>query len=194
MGSKCAVLNLGQSGRSIFFSLSLSVVQCCSGIKPTHDSASLFTAGGQRFFHLSVSHICLSESRVVSAICRCHFVHAVATTSLLLTYFLVTSCSVRVHKVPIAYTVHQIAQHCMSLWTHRLPVPLFFFTQMHSFIFSLAHRSLFTVCFAFEQGVRLSIGREEGTHVLVSLQRGLLDVVLCPSYIWLNQARQESED
>lgn len=134
MGSKCAHLNLGQSGRStspLYFYP--SVVQCYSDVDKTlftHASASLFTAEGWRFFHLSVSHICLSQSGV-SLVCRCHPV----SISAFLASFPLASC------VPVQLPIQYIRLRGIACLCG-----LFFLTHIHTSTFSLTHTKFTQVC------------------------------------------------
>lgn len=68
MGSKCAVQNLGQCGGSTSPLLSLSVVQCFSGVDKTlFTHHTLLPPQGLRFLHLSVSHMSVSKQSCFSS-------------------------------------------------------------------------------------------------------------------------------
>lgn len=87
------VLKLGQSGSGPFFSVLLCVVQCFSGVKFSHGSASLPAAEARQFFpspclsHLSRAELSLQFEDVTES-----------TSSplplLFFTYLPVTSCAV----------------------------------------------------------------------------------------------------
>lgn len=161
MGRKCSVLNLGQYGKEHFVSS-----RCGPAF---HVQTNTWRCIAPHCWWLAI-YPPLGLSPPVQ------FVDVISSASLRLPLFLFTLLSLlvpfRVDKIHVAHTVHKIAWHCMPLWTFSLFPP-----HTHAFLYTLSHTekfpSLFTVCFAFEQGVRLSNGREEGTHVLVSLQQGL---------------------
>lgn len=101
MGSKCAVQNLGQSGRSTFFSFSvwssvtLMSIKLCSHMT-VHLSSPL------KVSDFSVSHVRLSQSRVVSPVCGCRLASASISSYFLLPFF----PRLPLLAFTVAYTVH----------------------------------------------------------------------------------------
>lgn len=197
MGSKCAVQNLGQGGGSTSPLLSLSVVQCfflvliklCSHMT-VYLSSLLKVCDFSTSLSLTsvLKQTCLSGLRMSS---RLHFCLHPSLSFLLIrphsSHFF--DC---LSAFTVAYTLRQIAQYCMSVWPQS---PSYSFSHTYAYILSLTHTqkfiSLFTVYFAFEQGVRLCKGREE-TFLCPSFFA--VGTIRCCTVLCLSPARQESKD
>lgn len=163
----CQVLNVGQSGSGPFFSVLFCVVQCFSGVKFSHDSASLPAAPSPCLSHLSQAELSLQFEDVTESTLS-------PLPLLFFTYLPVTSCAVSSEQsTRCLYT----SLDCTSLRVSvDSPCPSLLSTpRIHAFPYILPHAqkfiSLFTGCFvflvffAFKQGARLSNRREAGNPV-----------------------------
>lgn len=168
MGTKCARPESRTVWKWPFFSVLLCVVQCFSGVKFSHDSASLSAAEARQFFpspclsHLSQAELSVQFEDVMEP-----------TLSPLplwfFTYVPVTSCAVSSEQsARCLYTSLDCTSLRVSVDSRRpslLSTP-----HIYAFPYILPQAqkfiSLFTGCFfAFKQGARLSNRREGGNPV-----------------------------
>lgn len=149
------------------------VVCCCSGVKLTHHCASLSLSLLPEVSEppipplKSPNRSVWKRSVSLAAHYRRHPPNAGATSRF------IAFRPVVLWRASVACTVDAIAQNCTSPQTPRL---FLFGTRAPVSLLPQTFRTLFTVCFAFELGGRLSSGRAEE---LVSQFLGL-DAVLGP--------------
>lgn len=155
--------------RTVWKSVLLCVVQCFSGVKFSHDSASLPAAEARQFFpspclsHLSQAELSLQFEDVMESTLS-------PLPLLFFTYLPVTPCAVSSEQSARCLCT---SLDCTSLRVSvdsRRP-SLLSTPHIHAFPYILPHAqkfiSLFTGCFfnAFKQGARLSNRREGGNPV-----------------------------
>ncbi len=151
--------------RKLFF-FSLSVVQRCSDVDKTHTWQCIRLHRWR--FAIFPPH-CLSHLPVSKQSCV-YSLHVIPSPLLLLSLFFLLPFFSFLSLFDCLYSCLYSTSDCTALRVCASSRRPQFGNFPHTCIYILSHTqkfmSLFTVCFAFEQGVRLSNEREEGTFFM----------------------------